>query len=161
MSFCETERLGQLMHRKLRVVSKLLELTRKQAALVEESEMNSLLSVLGEKQKLLSDLAIVEKRLSPFRDQEPESRRWRSEDEKKDCAKRIQACEQMLAEMIALENESQESLIEKRDRTYLQLQKLDQGSRVHGAYSEQIQTERRNMEKMAGKSNQRLDISAE
>lgn len=160
MSFRETEQLGKLMHRKLQVVSKLLDLTRQQAQWVEESEMTSLLEVLGEKQKLLSDLGILEKRLLPYRDQDPASRKWKSEAEREDCRKRIQACEQMIAEVIALENGSQKSLIEKRDRTYHQLQKLDQGSRVHGAYSQQ-------MHMPSGKSpnafqeSPRLDLSAE
>ena len=107
----------------------------RQLQFVEMGDITSLLDVLAVKQGLLNELQRIEIALGPFRGQKPEERRWRTAADRNRVAAELDACERVLAEIVAQEKQSEEALIRRRDATAVQLQEVSLASRARGAYT--------------------------
>ena len=134
MTAWDTDQLADLIRRKLDCLASLHELGRSQLSLVEAGELTDLLLVLSAKQQLLERLQAIERKLDPFRDQEPESRRWRSDADRRRCAASIDRCERLLAEIVDQERTSEAQLSLRRDQAAARLQGAHLASRARGAY---------------------------
>ena len=71
-----TTRLAGLITAKQQVLEILVQLGRKQVALIAAGDMTSLLKLLAGKQSVMSHLQMIEHAMTPFRDEDPESRIW-------------------------------------------------------------------------------------
>ena len=70
----ETDQLSGWMDRKQGLLSQLRQLAHRQVESVKQADMSHLLGLLAAKQRLLQELQEIERRLDPFRDQDPQSR---------------------------------------------------------------------------------------
>lgn len=136
MNEFETERLAELIERKLACLTELCEMGKLQLQLVRGGEMTSLLNVLSAKQRVIERLQGVEKDLTPFRAQTPQSRRWRTELHRRKCAKQIEMCESLLREILEREKQGESELVRRRDEAASQLNGARQAGRTVGAYAE-------------------------
>jgi len=130
-----TETLAALIREKRDCLLTLREMGRRQLELIDADNMTALLEVLAAKQRALLALQRVERALDPFRDQDPEQRRWPSADDRRRCAEELQQCETLLGEIVAQEKCSEGALIRRRDETAQRLQGAHRAHHARGAYT--------------------------
>jgi hypothetical protein len=141
MTVLETDRLDELIRAKHECLLQLRDAGLRQMELVHEGSMVDLLDLLAIKQRMLLDLQGIQRRLDPFRQQDPESRQWRSAEARQRCARRLEDCERLLAEILRQEKQSEQELTRRRDETALQLQGVHAAGAARGAYAQQVSHE--------------------
>jgi len=114
----------------------LLDLSRRQRGLIDASDYSHLLTVLGQKQRLLGRLDELNTQHPDFRGQWATLRTLGDPEWRDDCEHVLAETEAILADLLAEEQESTEFLTQRRDDTQKQLQAVSQGARVHEAYRE-------------------------
>jgi hypothetical protein len=124
----ETDLLAELITRKHVVLSQLHQLSQRQLDIVATGDMTQLLAILAAKQKLLNALQEVERKLDPFRAQNPEGRNWRSPELRQKIRRTAEASEALLKQIMELEQQSESQLVSRRDTTAQRLQG------THGAW---------------------------
>ncbi len=137
MSAFETDVLAELIHGKRECLDKLREMGRRQAEFIDEGNITALLDVLTAKQRLLEQLQRIERDLDPFRDQDPDRRRWRTVEDRRVCMEELQQCERLLAEIISQEKCSEGALLRRRDEAASRLQDAHLAGQAREAYTAQ------------------------
>ena len=135
MTNLPTDILMQLVRARYTCLVQLRDLGRRQMELIDQDNVTGLLDLLTVKQKPLNDIQRIEKALDPYRGQDPEKRQWPSPENRADCARLVAECDKMLKEIVAQEKHCEETMVEKRDATALQLQRLRAAGQAHGAYT--------------------------
>lgn len=146
----ETDTLLELVGEKHDCLLHLNTMGQKQAELIQQDDMSGLLDLLAAKQRLLLKLRAIEKRLDPFRSQDPQQRCWRSPENRQLCAEKLQECEAILAEIISREKGSEDELTRRRDATANRLQGAHAAGIARDAYSAE-----------EARRNNQLDISSD
>lgn len=129
-----TTRLADLISKRRRCLVQLLELGRRQADLIAAGNMSDLMRLLAAKQQLIAALQTLEKELAPFHDEDPESRRWSSPEERMRCAADADQCRQLIQDVMALEQTGERQLTVRRDEAAVQLRAVGAAGRVRDAY---------------------------
>lgn len=111
----DTERLADLIGRKHDVLVQLCDVSRRQISVICDGDMSELLVMLSAKQTLLVQIQQIERRLDPFRSQDPESRHWPSGDQRQRVAGVAQRSEELLGEIMQIENQCERELSRRRD----------------------------------------------
>src|SRR5690242_2358093 len=96
----ETDFLSQLIDQRHGLLVQLRELARQQCVLVHDGNMIRLMSLLAVKQRLLNTLQEYERKLEPFRLQDPERRVWRTPTDRQRCREAAEQSESLLSEII-------------------------------------------------------------
>jgi hypothetical protein len=135
MTNLPTDILMQLVRARYTCLTRLRDLGRQQMQLIDQNNVTGLLDLLSLKQKPLSDIQRIEKALDPYRTQDPEKRQWPSAEDRASCARLVQECEAMLREIVVQEKRCEETMVQKRDATAVQLQRLRAVGQAHGAYA--------------------------
>ena len=134
MTALSTDLLSDLVQRKHRCLEHLLAMGQKQLELARGGSMTDLLDVLAAKQQVLLQLQRIERALEPFRTQDPESRPWRSPEDRRECADQVSACEALLVRIIGQEKESEGELTHRRDAAAAQLQQTRTAREARASY---------------------------
>jgi len=132
-----TEQLTDLIRNKHRVLVQLREIGRRQIDLVAGGEIASLLTLLGGKQQLIAGLQALETHLKPYYAQNPDTRAWRSAEERAECAKLVSECNAILEEIVSLEKLSAEKMNARKTEVAEQLQQAHGATHVRNAYQAQ------------------------
>jgi hypothetical protein len=135
MDVFETDELSRLIDAKCECLQKLRDIGGRQLELIDGGEITALLDLLSVKQRLLVQLQGIEKALDPFRDQDPQQRRWPSSEDRRRCARQLECCETLLGEIISQEKRGENSLIRRRDEAAKQLQGAYRATQARGAYA--------------------------
>jgi len=135
MNDMETDQLAALVERKLACLVALREMGGRQLDLVRAGNMAALLDVLAAKQRLIGQLQQIERAFDPFRHQDPESRLWRTPEDRRRCAAGLAECEALLAEIVEREKQGSRELAIRRDETAHQLQGAHLAAEARGAYA--------------------------
>lgn len=112
----------------------LLDLSRRQKEIIEGGDVDQLLALLGQKQQVLERITGIEEQLAPYK------RDWRhvqdslDDDDRQVLDLALATVEELLSELIALERESEQLLVSRRDRTYDELRGAAHASAVNSAY---------------------------
>jgi len=114
--------------------AELLDLSGKQAELVESSDYTQLLEVLGRKQRVLGRLDELKQRQPDLAEQWRVARNTAPQEWCDDGEHVIAETEAILAELIEQETQSTERLTRRRDSAQKDLQAISNGSRAHEAY---------------------------
>jgi hypothetical protein len=130
----DTDRLAACIAHKLRLLERLVELSRQQDQSIAADDVDALLRLLAVKQRLVEGLQQVERALDPYRAQAPESRVWRSPAEREKCRAASQRCDGLLQELLASEERAGDRLAQERDRAEARLQGFDSISKAQSAY---------------------------
>lgn len=130
----ETDLLAELIGKKLAVLEQLRDLSRRQSDLIADGDIQRLLSVLSAKQTLLSELQKLQKHLEPFRQQDPETRTWRSPADRERCRQVAERCETMLGEIMLVEKQSESEMAKRRDDAVTQLHGVHSSANATRAY---------------------------
>lgn len=134
MNASDTLRLLELVTRKHDCLVQLRELGRTQAALIDSGDVNRLLGVLADKQRLLVDLHDLERFLDPYRHDDPERRTWAGEQERLRCARLADDADRLLAEVLTGEKRCEDALRRRRDETAVQLAAVQSAGAARDAY---------------------------
>jgi len=134
MTLSDTDLLADLVAQKHRCLVQLHRLGQRQLESIGASDLGLLLKLLAAKQTLLHDLHQVQRKLDPYRDQDPDVRPWRSNQLRADCSAKIAECKSLLTEIMQQELRSQEQLAVHRDEAAEMLQLGAAAGSVHSAY---------------------------
>jgi flagellar biosynthesis/type III secretory pathway chaperone len=129
-----TEQLATLVARKANLLTLLKQFTEKQLGVIAGEDTALLLKLLAGKQSLVDQLQAVERELAPFREQDPETRVWRSAEHRRACQHLAAACETLIHEILELDRRGEGELIRRRDAAAEQLQGLQTTAHAHRAY---------------------------
>ena len=131
----DTVRLANLIDRKHEVLRQLLLLAQRQYQVVNQGEMGTLISILAAKQRMLNELQTVETELAPFREQDPESRRWCAAGERQRVRGVAGQCEAILREIVRLESHCEQELVNRRDAAAARLQGTHSAAQAVQSYA--------------------------
>lgn len=130
----ETDVLISLIEQKRLILSRLMELIQRQWRIIENEDYGQLLGVLASKQPLLSQLQENEKRIAPFREQDADSRVWRTPEHRLSCRENAQTCQDLLTQVMTEEKRCEQHLIAQREQTRDMLDRTAKASHAHRAY---------------------------
>jgi valyl-tRNA synthetase len=133
----QTDILVDLIAKKRELLLELRALTQRQAEVVSSGDMRELMTVLSAKQTLLSQVQRIEQGLDHFRQQDPESRNWRSTQERQQCRSHAEQCQQLVTELVSMEKSCEASMIRQRDQVSQQLNMADNAANARAAYVDQ------------------------
>ena len=131
----ETDILADLIAKKRDLLLELRAQTVRQQEVIAAGEITNLMSILAGKQTLLNQVRRVEQGLDHFRHQNPEARRWQSEEHRAKCRANAESCEQLVAELVAAEKRCEAEMIDRRDSLANQLQSAGNASNAAAAYT--------------------------
>jgi hypothetical protein len=134
MSNLSTHTLAELMVKRRKCLTQLRDLGLRQAELIAAGEMGALLKLIAAKQQLIVALQSLEKRLTPFHEQDARIRQWESTEARARCAADAEACRRLIDEVMAMEQESEMQMTRRRDELAGQLRLVASGGRVREAY---------------------------
>jgi len=134
MDFTSTDNLARLVGKKHELLAQLRDVGRRQLELIEAGDLTQLLRLLASKQRLLTGLHAVERQLDPFRRDDPERRPWRTGAERLRCAELAEACNALLADVVAGEKQSESRMRLRRDEAAVRLQGVHQATQARQAY---------------------------
>jgi hypothetical protein len=129
-----TERLAALITTKQQVLEILVDLSRRQLSLIAGGDMTTLIKLLAGKHTVMSQLQILEHELTPFRGEDPEQRVWTSASERTACQVRAEQCNALLTQAMALEQQAEAAMIDRRNGAAAALSAVRAGSDVKAAY---------------------------
>jgi benzoyl-CoA reductase/2-hydroxyglutaryl-CoA dehydratase subunit BcrC/BadD/HgdB len=116
----------------------LLDLSRRQNRVIDASDYTSLLSILGQKQRVLV-------RLDELKHRHPElGERWESVREagpatvRRECSEIISEIEAILAELMQTEKAGADELSQRRETTRRQLESIAQGVHINEIYRDNV-----------------------
>ena len=131
----ETKELADLVQRKLTILTLLARLGKQQLALIDGGDMTLLMKLLSAKQTLLTQLQELERRLDPFRADDPEARIWASDDARAECQRQATECNQRLTEVMELEQQAEKQMVLRRDGVAARLQGVHCAAEASHAYA--------------------------
>ncbi|HUT91792.1 MAG TPA: hypothetical protein VMY37_20020 [Thermoguttaceae bacterium] len=137
MTTLDTDLLAELIRGRRDRLTTLRDMGRKQLDFVKADQTTELLDLLAAKQRVLVELQGIERQLAPFRDQDPDQRRWRTTDQRQECARQLDECDTLLREIVTREKQSERELTRRRDDLAAQLQGMHLAGQARGAYTAQ------------------------
>lgn len=131
----DTTRLAKLIVGKLKIMELLVQLAQRQLSLVQDGEMGDLLKLLAAKQTVLGQLQTLERQLDPYRTDDPDARRWATQEDRRQCQQHARRCDELVAEAMRLEKRSEAQLVCRRDAAAAALQGVSAAVDVQSAYA--------------------------
>jgi hypothetical protein len=129
-----TEQLAALVAAKHQVLEVLVRLSQRQVEVIGAGDMTLLMKLLAGKQTVMTQLQTIERELSPFRDEDPETRTWRSPGERAACQARAEQCNALLAKAMELEKRAEAAMVDRRDAAAVALAAIQSGTDAKAAY---------------------------
>ena len=129
-----TTEFASLIDSRLAVLVQLLALARRQAAVIAENDLTTLLTLLAGKQQLVSELQGLDRQLAPHQKQSRESRQWSSPAQRTRCQQQAARCEAVLREILTIEKQAEEQMTQQRDAVAQRLATFDQSAQAARAY---------------------------
>jgi hypothetical protein len=133
-----TTQLVELIRTKHRVLVQLRDAGQRQADLVSNGDIGSLLKLLAAKQQLIAALHGLEDKLKPYYAEDPDSRIWSSPQDRAQCAQQAAECNALLEDIVRLERQGAETIVERRNEVAQQLQQVHTAAHVRSAYQAQM-----------------------
>ena len=131
-----TSELATLITAKTQLVAILVQLGKRQLALIEEAETAALIKLLSAKQTVLDQLQAVELKLDPYRHENPETRTWPSAGDRAACQAEADRCNALLAEAVEMERQAETAMRQRRDATAAALLSAQTAEGTRSAYEE-------------------------
>jgi hypothetical protein len=141
----ELQDLLEYFGREQACYTSLLELSRQQRLLIEDGQMDALLSVLGHKQQILGQVSEIEMRLRPYKENWDIVRTELSGDDRGIVDAALSTVEELLGELIEIEKESEQLLVSQMTTVRQELQEVTTAKGVHSAYAQYSPAEPRRM----------------
>jgi flagellar biosynthesis/type III secretory pathway chaperone len=130
----DTAKLTKLLADKCQLLTQLRQLGARQFQSIDTADLSQLLNLLAAKQRLIGGLQTIEQQLNPYREQSPDEREWASPADRHQCAQLAETCQQLLAEVVEIEKQSEHCLVLRRDEAATRLQAAHFASQARQAY---------------------------
>lgn len=130
--------LLELFGREQACYTSLLDLSRRQKEVIEHGEVDDLLQILGQKQKVLARVGEIENQLLPYKRNWPAVRAGLDGNDRQVLDLALSTVEELLAELIALERHSEDLLVKRRDLVEVELHEAAKGGAVQQVYQGKI-----------------------
>ena len=134
-----TQLLYDLILEQRKILLELKHFAETQLQIVQENELGKLVSLLATKQQAIQRLQDVDRRLTPFRDQDPDSRQWSSTEQRDECRRMANECPRLLADAMKLEQASEEILTQQREQVTQQVDQSVARSQAAASYLQSSQ----------------------
>ncbi len=134
----DTDVLFEIARVRLNLLEQLHALGQRQLEFIDQGDMTQLIQALSAKHHVLAELQQTEKRLDPFRGQNPEARRWRDETVRQRCSEVIERADRLLREVLAQEKQGETELERHRDETARRLQAAHAAGQARSAYTRPV-----------------------
>ncbi len=134
MSLMNTDLLVTRLLEKRNVLTHLRQLAADQSQGCGDGEINQLLRLLAKKQKLAAILQTVDAQLDPFREEDPETRIWRTPADRQAAQDIARDCDRLLDEVKRMEQESVGIPVVRQHVASRAAQYIDGPSRARVAY---------------------------
>lgn len=134
-SHASTDRLAELLCRKLQVLEEVLSISNAQKELVGRDEVESLMELLAAKQTLLDQMHTLQLALAPYRDEDPDLRIWHSPRRREQTQQVASRCESILAQIMQIEKECEQKLVARRNEVAADLKAADLAGHARDAYT--------------------------
>ena len=134
-----TQLLYDLILEQRKILLELKHFAETQLQIVQENELGKLVSLLATKQQAIQRLQDVDRRLNPFRDQDPDSRQWSSTEQRDECRRMAKECPRLLADVMKLEQASEEILTQQREQVTQQVDQSIARSQAAASYLQSSQ----------------------
>jgi hypothetical protein len=131
----ETDLLAELASQRYGLLDQLRALGKQQLDFIEQADMTQLMLLLSAKHHLLAELHQVEKRLDPYRGQDPETRRWRNSQARERCAELVAKSDLALREILEQEKLGEARMREHRDEAAARLRTAHAAGHARTAYT--------------------------
>lgn len=131
----DTDLLLEIAGLRLNLFQQLHALGQRQLELIDQRDMTQLIHVLSAKHHVLAELQQAEKRLDPFRGQDPTSRRWRNPALREQCAAVVEKADQLLRVILQQEKLAETQLEQHRNETAKRLQLAHSAGHARTAYA--------------------------
>lgn len=132
-----THNLSELLQKRLYHIEELARYSKRQLEIIQSADVTLLLELLARKQHCMHEITACERKLDPFRNEKPEQRKWASEEERLKADSMINYSKELINYVKELDAQSEQSLIQLKDRTQKQMKQLETGSVAAGAYAKQ------------------------
>ncbi len=116
----------------------LLDLSRRQNRVIDASDYTSLLSILGQKQRVLMRLDELKRRRPDLGEQWELLRNSGPETARRECEEVISEIEAILAELMQSEKDGADELNQRRETTRQQLETIAQGVHINETYRDNV-----------------------
>lgn len=133
-----TDVLAELIDAKLALLRQLHELSSHQAQVIKQGEIGPIISVLAVKQRLLNAIEQVERRLDPFREEDPDRRAWASPVHRQRAREASERCDALLSEIMTVERDCEAQLSLRRDAAADQLRVAHFSTQATWAYQSTV-----------------------
>lgn len=120
--------------REQRCYTSLLDLSRRQRELIDAGDIDLVLRVLGQKQLVLAEVADIERELEPWRRRWPRVRAELDDLSRQKLDAALHSVEELLAELIRSERESETALTASRDSVERELTRSREAAPVRRTY---------------------------
>ena len=130
-----TDRLAQLIGKKLAVLERIREISRRQLEVVDVSEPSELMTVLAGRDRLLKVLHAIEREIDPFRGEDPDQRVWRSPEARRACRQAADRSDALLDEIMLFDKQVESELRRRRDHTAEQLNAAQSATQARKAFA--------------------------
>lgn len=142
----ETDQLANLIAAKHKLLTQLQILSKRQLETISQNDASLLLRMLSAKQKMLDHLQTIESQLNPYRSQDPQSRQWRTQQDRQNTAQLAKQCELLLTELMTLEKQGEAVLRRRRDEAAQQLQGAHNAEQARKAYVRPVELPRNQLD---------------
>jgi hypothetical protein len=134
MAMHSTTELARLIHKRHQILVQLRDIGQTQSQLIEQGDTPTLLRLLSMKQRVLAGLQAIERELTPFHAEDPDSRAWNSPADRENCAKEAELCQRLLHEVLELERRQEQQLLARRNQAAVELRNVQASREATGAY---------------------------
>lgn len=132
--FRYTDFLLECMRQRCELLDALKTLAESQAMTAGQAEIDLTLGVLGRKQALFEELAEVHQKLKPYLTDDPESRLWRSAEQRQHCRQLAEHGQHLLQQTMHIEQQTLQEMTSRRDAVAAQLQDGQDSILAQSAY---------------------------
>jgi hypothetical protein len=129
------EKLAELVAAKHQVLKVFVQLAERQLQAIQAADMTTLIRLLAAKQTLVTQLQAIEQEMAPFRGEDPDRRVWRSAAERSKCQAQAEAANALLAKALALEQEAETAMLNRRDAAAAALTAVQTAADARQAYA--------------------------
>lgn len=133
--FSGTKKLQELGNLKLHLLRSARELSIQQVEVMQSDDVATLLTVLSRKSEILDTLKTLQKELDPYRNQQPEDRRWDSAEGQAACRTTFEEIDRLLEELSQMDNQALDQMTQQRDAMASQIAQFATAEAVQNAYA--------------------------
>ena len=148
----KSEQLVDLVSQRKVVLEMLVEISQRQLDAVHHGRMNELMGLLAEKQTPLARLRDLSQTLAIATPDDPEARVWGSPNDRAECQREHEQCEQMLRSLMEIEARCEQTLASSKEKLRQELQQTQTAQQAVSGYSEA---------ELPSSSGGRLDLSSQ